>query len=130
MNALSQRSKQKIITACSVLAIGLMTLGCTPKASEVGGVMKEMKQSYKSAMDSTNIDDFATYAAQLESQAKKASALSYKDKPAVYSDGMQELQQGMIELKAAVDAKDLDRAKAALKKIDETKRKYHKAIDA
>ena len=65
MNALSLRSKQKLIAACSVLAIGLMTFGCTPKASEVGGVMKEMKQSYKSAMDSTNIDDFATYAAQV-----------------------------------------------------------------
>ena len=99
---------------------------CLPvQAGEVKNVMKDMKVAMKGAMNSTSIPEFSHYAKQLQDDAAKASKLQYKSDPETYRKGMQELQQELTAVNQAVHANDLKAAKAALQKINASKKHYH-----
>lgn len=111
------------------LTIALMVSAfafCSPvQAGEVKNVMKDMKVAMKGAMNSTSIAEFSQYVNRLQSDATKAGKLQYNSDPETYHKGMQELQQELNVVNQAVHANDLNAAKAALQKINVSKKHYH-----
>lgn len=99
---------------------------CSPaQAGEVKNVMKDMKVAMKGALNSSTMPEFTQYANRLQADAAKASKLKYNSDPETYHKGMQELQQELNVMNQAVRANDLKAAKAALQKVNASKKHYH-----
>lgn len=130
MNAFSRRIKYSILTAAGVAAFGLMAVSPAVQANEIKSAMKSMKAAYRGAMDSSSIEEFAQYAAKLQSGVSMARNQTYSDNPSTYSEGMQVLQQNINDMNQAVSRGDLSAAKDALLRIRATEKRYHNAVGA
>jgi soluble cytochrome b562 len=118
---------------CLVLAMALMALmTASPvvqaQSSDIKQTMNEMKRAFNGAMNSSSIEEFSRYAAQLQTSVSAASTMHYTDDPATYRQGMQELQQNLDRMNQAVRAKDLPAAKNALRQMNLVKKHYHDLI--
>ncbi|TDR30901.1 cytochrome b562 [Hydromonas duriensis] len=93
--------------------------------------MKRMQMTYKAAMDSNNMADFKNNVTTLQTTIQNASTLEYdgsKPNQEIYRAGMHELDEHMAAVNQAIADNDLDKAKAALAKVNDSKKKYHKAL--
>ena len=126
----TRRIKHFILSAAGFAVFGLMAVSPALQANEIKSAMKSMKAAYRGAMDSSSIDEFARYAAKLQSGADAARSQTYSDDPSTYREGMQELQQNIGEMNQAIRSGDLSAAKDALLRIRATEKRYHKAVGA
>lgn len=113
-----------LIVMCALLA----TIQ-TAQANPIKQSMNEMKLAYNGAMNSTSIQEFARYAAQLQASASKASHLTYSSDPGTYQKGMQELQREIDLMNMAIKANDLIAAKKDLQNINQAKKHYHHLLN-
>jgi soluble cytochrome b562 len=62
---------------------------------------------------------------RLESDVQQASRQPYRDDQATYDEGMRTLRDELSEVDRAIQANDLPSAKAALRRINGTKKHFH-----
>lgn len=102
-------------------------------ASEIKSSMKQMKQAYRAAMGSTDINTFASNIAILQDKTAIAGRLNYHSNNAsesnTYKAGIKALQEQYTALNTAIKAGDLAGGKAILLKIRDIEKKYHRQLD-
>lgn len=128
MNSLNPNFRSRLMVGVCAAFLGLMAVNVPAQASELKQTMREMKSAMKGAMKSSTIDEFAKYAAQLQTSSNHAGSLNFSDNPGVYRQGMDELRQEIVRMNEAIKANDLATAKEALRKIDSTRKHYHKEL--
>ncbi len=110
---------------CAVLGL-LLSLAAAPAcAGEIKTLMKDMKQAMQGAMNSQTIPEMNGYVTRLESDVQQASRQPYRDDQATYDEGMRTLRDELTEVDRAIQANDLAAAKAALRRINGTKKHFH-----
>lgn len=110
---------------CAVLGL-LLSLAAAPAcAGEIKTLMKDMKQAMQGAMNSRTIPEMNGYVTRLESDVQQASRQPYRDDQATYDEGMRTLRDELTEVDRAIQANDLAAAKAALRRINGTKKHFH-----
>jgi soluble cytochrome b562 len=110
---------------CAALGL-LLSLAAAPAcAGEIKTLMKDMKQALQGAMNSRTIPEMSGYVTRLESDVQQASRQPYRDDQATYDEGMRTLRDELTEVDRAVQANDLPAAKAALRRINGTKKHFH-----
>lgn len=93
--------------------------------------MKRMQTTYKAAMESPNMAEFKSNVAEFQTAQQNVSKLTFdgsKPDQEIYRAGMLELEEGLAAVNQAIAANDLEKAKAALAKLNDSKKKYHKAL--
>lgn len=108
-----------------LLCVSLIATAPMACAGEVKALMKDMKRAMQGAMASTTMPELSGYVARLESDAQRASRQPYRSDQATYDEGMQALRQQLAEVDRAIQANDLNTAKRALRRINDTKKHYH-----
>jgi soluble cytochrome b562 len=110
---------------CAALGL-LLSLAAAPAcAGEIKTLMKDMKQAMQGAMNSRTIPEMSGYVTRLESDVQQASRQPYRDDQATYDEGMRTLRDELGEVDRAIQANDLPSAKAALRRINGTKKHFH-----
>ena len=110
---------------CAALGL-LLSLAAAPAwAGEIKTLMKDMKQAMQGAMNSQTIPEMNGYVTRLESDVQQASGQPYRDDQATYDEGMRTLRDELTEVDRAIQANDLAAAKAALRRINGTKKHFH-----
>lgn len=110
---------------CAALGL-LLSLAAAPAcAGEIKTLMKDMKQAMQGAMNSQTIPEMNGYVTRLESDVQQASRQPYRDDQATYDEGMRTLRDELTEVDRAIQANDLAAAKAALRRINGTKKHFH-----
>jgi soluble cytochrome b562 len=110
---------------CAALGL-LLSLAAAPAcAGEIKTLMKDMKQAMQGAMNSRTIPEMNGYVTRLESDVQQASRQPYRDDQATYDEGMRTLRDELSEVDRAIQANDLPSAKAALRRINGTKKHFH-----
>lgn len=124
--------KRILMTVAVIVAVGAGAFGYFAlRGPSVESTMKDMQVNYKAAMSSTTMTEFAPIAAKLQAAAVAASKQKFdgsQPNQVIYGAGMMELSQEMAELNQAIAANDLEKAKAVLAKMIESKKKYHKTL--
>ena len=110
---------------CAALGL-LLSLAAAPAwAGEIKTLMKDMKQAMQGAMNSQTIPEMNGYVTRFESDVQQASRQPYRDDQATYDEGMRTLRDELTEVDRAIQANDLAAAKAALRRINGTKKHFH-----
>jgi soluble cytochrome b562 len=96
-------------------------------------LMKQMKNAYRDAMRSENINDLKVAATTLTDLVEQASATPYGKTPedtAAFKDGMRELKTDLEALKIAIDANDFAQAQQVLNtQIKATRNQSHQNLN-
>ena len=110
---------------CAAMGL-LLSLAAAPAwAGEIKTLMKDMKQAMQGAMNSQTIPEMNGYVTRFESDVQQASRQPYRDDQATYDEGMRTLRDELTEVDRAIQANDLAAAKAALRRINGTKKHFH-----
>jgi len=126
---MNRRFCRHTLAATAIALSGLMLVSAPAHAGEIKRVMKLMKQDYNGAVNSTSIAEMAPYVHKLQADVTTASKLSLSGDQATYNKGMQTLLQQVGTVDHAVQANDLNAAKAALKQINMTRHHYHDLLN-
>ena len=118
----------------SALCLGALGAGLMSTPTYAGGLkqtMKEMRQAYRGAIDSSSMAELAQYATTMKDRSMAASQMSMDGSStdqAMYRQGMQQLQSGFVELDQAISLGNLDSAKAILKKLNNLGKDFHNRV--
>lgn len=118
----------------SALCLGALGAGLMSTPTYAGGLkqtMKEMRQAYRGAIDSSSMAELAQYATTMKDRSMAASQMSMDGSStdqAMYRQGMQQLRSGFVELDQAISLGNLDSAKAILKKLNNLGKDYHNRL--
>jgi soluble cytochrome b562 len=109
----------------TLLCVTLLAATPLVQAGEIKMLMKDMKLAMRGAMTSTTMPELSGYVARLESDAQQASRQPYRSDQPTYDEGMQALRQELAEVDQAIHVNDMNAAKQALRRINDTKKHYH-----
>lgn len=110
---------------CTTLGLLLSLAAASACAGEIKTLMTDMKHAMRGAMESRTIPEMKGYVTRLESDAQLASRQRYRDDQPTYDEGMRTLRDELVAVDRAIEADDLSAAKQALRRIDDSKKRYH-----
>jgi len=113
------------LRARTLLCVSLLAAAPLAHAGEIKMLMKDMKRAMQGAMASTTMPELSGYVTRLESDAQQASRQPYRSDQPTYDEGMKALRQELAEVDQAIHANDMNAAKQALRRINDTKKHYH-----
>ena len=117
------------LRARTLLCVSLLAAAPLAHAGEIKMLMKDMKRAMQGAMASTTMPALSGYVARLESDTQQASRQPYRSDQPTYDEGMQALRQELAEVDQAIHANDMNAAKQALRRINDTKKHYHDLLN-
>ncbi|MDN0082559.1 cytochrome b562 [Crenobacter sp. SG2305] len=129
MVALHRTRNRQFKALAATAALVLLSLSPMAGAGEIKNLMKDMKVSVRGAMASNSMPEFSKYFARLQNDVQQASKQQYRSDPATYHEGMQQLQKELIVVEQAVKTNNLQAAKDALQKTNQTKKHYHDLLN-
>jgi soluble cytochrome b562 len=113
------------LRARTLLCVSLLAAAPVAHAGEIKMLMKDMKLAMRGAMASTTMPELSGYVTRLERDTQQASRQPYRSDQPTYDEGMQALRQELAEVNQAIHANDMNAAKQALRRINDTKKHYH-----